>query len=79
MFRLYCDLCNQEISYKDEKPMVKLTIEEMKYMGESSEGREFLSDHGCIDYKAYLCPCCAERLRQFMHLEVSTGYNFKGE
>ena len=35
MFRLYCDLCNTEISPFDKNPMVKLTIEEMKYLGES--------------------------------------------
>ena len=79
MFRLYCDLCNTEISSRDKNPMVKLTVEEMKYMGESSSGKEFLIDHGCITHRSYLCPYCVERLKQFMRLEVSTGYNFKGE
>ena len=79
MFRLYCDLCNTEISPQDKNPMVKLTIEEMRYMGESSDGREFLSDYKCVTHRSYLCPYCVERLKQFMKLEVSTGYNFKGE
>ena len=79
MFRLYCDLCNAEISPVHKFPMVKLTIEEMKYLGESKNGREFLADEECVNHKAYLCSGCASRLRQFMNLDISTGYNFKGE
>ena len=81
MFRLYCDLCFTEISPLNKDPMVKLTIEEMKYMGSLKNGcnREFLTDHECVNHKAYLCPHCVERLKQFMNLEVSTGYTFKGE
>ena len=79
MFRLYCDLCNTEISPVHKFPMAKLTIEEMKYLGESKNGREFLTDCECVDHKAYLCSGCAARLKQFMNLEVSTGYTFKGE
>lgn len=81
MFRLYCDLCNTEITPADRRsfPMVKLTIEEMKYLGESKDSREFLADEECVDHKAYLCSGCASRLRQFMNLDISTGYTFKGE
>lgn len=81
MFRLYCDLCNAEITPAHKFPMVKLTIEEAKYMGSLSNGcnREFLIDTDCVDHKAYLCSGCASRLRQFMNLDISTGYTFKGE
>ena len=68
MFRLYCDLCNTEISPAHKFPMVKLTIEEMIYLGESKNGREFLTDCECVNHEAHLCAGCAARLKQFMNL-----------